>query len=167
MKTSKTILKYRRQREGITDYHKRLNLLKSGKTRLVVRRTLNHIIVQFVDFEDKGDKIILGQNSRELEKFGWKFKKNNIPSAYLTGLLAGTKAKDKVKEAVVDLGRNNSTVGSRLYAAIKGVIDAGINVNISEDVLPDEKRLKGQHIEDHKKNNMTKTFEDVKKKIQK
>lgn len=47
---------FRRRREGKTNYHKRLKLLKSKKPRLVVRKTLNHHIAQIVVYDPKETK---------------------------------------------------------------------------------------------------------------
>lgn len=150
-KNNRVILKFRRQREGITDYKKRLNLLKSDLPRLIIRKSLNHVTVQFAEFRPKGDSMIISLNSKALEKLGWKYKLNNLPAAYLTGLLAGKKAKQKIKKAVADIGRIPSTRGSRIYAAIKGVKDAGIDVSVTEEVLPQEERITGKHIEEYAK----------------
>jgi large subunit ribosomal protein L18 len=86
----------------------------------------------------------------------------------LTGLLVGKRALEKgVKEAVLDLGLNPSTKGSRIYACVKGALDAGLKVNVSEEVLPSEERIKGMHISTYiqKFKNMPEDFEKVKKKI--
>jgi large subunit ribosomal protein L18 len=146
---NRIVVKFRRYRTGHTDYHKRLSLLKSQKPRLVIRKSLNYINIQFVEYLPVGDKVITSINSKSLEKYGWKYKMNNVPASYLTGFLAGTLAKKKIKEAVVDLGRIPSTKGSKIYAAIKGVVDAGIKVNISEDILPSNERISGEHIKSY------------------
>ena len=49
---------FRRKREGRTDYKKRLAMLKSGKARLVVRKTLKNIYAQIIKYDAKGDIII-------------------------------------------------------------------------------------------------------------
>ena len=85
----------RRKRQGKTNYRKRLKLLKSGELRLVVRPSLKRISAQLIEFHPSGDKVIVAANSIELEKLGWNYGKGNIPAAYLTGLLIGTKAKNK------------------------------------------------------------------------
>lgn len=154
-------VKFKRRREEKTDYNKRLGLLKSKKTRVVVRKSLSNIIVQFVNYETSGDKTLVTASSMELKKMGYK-STGNIPAAYLTGLLAGKKAKDKkVTEAVLDLGIQIKTKGSRLYAALKGVLDAGINVPHSPEILPSDDRISGKHI----KGSDEKMFNDIKKKI--
>jgi large subunit ribosomal protein L18 len=138
---------HRRRRERKTDYKKRLALIKSGEIRVVIRRRLKNISVQFINFDQNGDKTIAFASSQELKKFGWKFNTGNIPAAYLTGLLAGKKA--KVKRAILDIGLQTSSKGSRIYAALKGVIDSGIIVNHSNEILPTDNRIKGLHISEH------------------
>lgn len=185
-KTNKRTVAFRRKREGKTNYKKRLNLLKSKTTRLVVRKSLTNVYVQFIDYNPEGDKVIVGVSSKELEKYGWKHIKNNIPTAYLTGLLAGKKSQKKnISKAILDLGFNKSIKGSKIYATVKGVIDAGIEMNVSDEMFPSEDRLQGKHIEalkdivdkdkDKFKNqlnksdvsNLSQMFEDAKNKIMK
>jgi large subunit ribosomal protein L18 len=157
----KRIVSFKRRREEKTNYKKRLALLKSEKTRLVIRKSLSNISIQFINFKPTGDEALVSAVSTELKKFGWT-RGGNIPAAYLTGLLAGKKAKEKnIKEAVLDLGLQTSTKGSRLYAALKGVVDSGVNVPHSKDILPSEERINGKHISEE----ITKQFEDVKRKI--
>ena len=143
-----TKVDYRRKRTHYTDYKKRLALLKSGKHRLVIRRSANYITAQLVDYSPAGDKILLTVSSKELVAHGWKYSCKNIPAAYLTGLLFAKKAKDNklADTAIVDIGSFVSKKGSRLYSLVKGVIDGGINVPVSEEVLPSEERVKGSHI---------------------
>jgi len=144
-----------------TDYRSRLALIKSGKTRLVIRKSLSNISVQFVNFKSSGDETIASAVSAELKKFGWT-RGGNTPAAYLTGLLAGKKAKEKnIKEAVLDIGLQTSTKGSRLYAALKGVVDSGISVQHSKDILPSDDRIRGKHISEE----IERQFDEVKKKI--
>ncbi|MCD6496277.1 MAG: 50S ribosomal protein L18 [Candidatus Aenigmarchaeota archaeon] len=142
----KLIVPHRRRRDLKTDYHNRLRLLKSGKPRIVIRKSVRNIICQIVEYEATGDKTLFTADSKELAKFGWKAGTGNIPAAYLTGLLCGSRAGKKVKEAVLDMGLYRSTKGNRLYAALKGVLDAGISVPHSEEILPDAERIKGQHV---------------------
>jgi large subunit ribosomal protein L18 len=157
----KRILSFRRRREQKTNYRRRLGLLKSGKTRLVIRKSLSNISVQFINFKGNSDETVISAISTELKKLGWT-RGGNVPAAYLTGFLAGKKAKEKnLKDAVLDMGLQTSTKGSRIYAALKGVVDAGISVAHSEEILPSEDRIKGKHISEE----ISKQFEEVKKKI--
>ena len=96
------VVALRRQREGKTNYKKRLRLLVAEKPRLVIRPTLKNIIIQLVQFEPKGDKILVGFHSSKLEKYGWKAGKGNLPAAYLSGHLIGLRAlKAGIKEAIL------------------------------------------------------------------
>ena len=62
----------RRRREGKTNYRKRLKLLLSGRPRLVVRVTNNRVIAQIVEYDPKGDKVVVGVDSSMLREYGWK-----------------------------------------------------------------------------------------------
>lgn len=153
---------HRRRREKKTNYKRRLELLKSGEYRLVIRKSNNSTLGQIIKYQPNGDKIIVSSSSLNLKEFGWKNHPGNIPAAYLAGLLLGKRAKEnKIEKAVLDLGLQESTKGNRIYAFLKGVIDSGINVPHSEEVLPSQERIQGKHI--GKK--ITKNFEKVKKKI--
>ncbi|MFA6035714.1 MAG: 50S ribosomal protein L18 [Candidatus Micrarchaeia archaeon] len=143
-------LKFKRRRENLTNYAKRLALLKSGKTRLVVRSTNRQMIVHFVNTGPKGDVTVCGVTSAHLDKYGWK-PKRNLPTAYLTGLLAGKLALKKgVKEAVLDAGLRTASKNSVLFGALKGAADSGVKVPHGEDLV-DESRLKGSHIDAYAK----------------
>jgi hypothetical protein len=83
----------------------------------------------------------------ELSEYGWKANTGNLPAAYLTGLLAGLRAKSRgIKDVILDVGLNPPIKGSRIYAALKGVLDAGIDVPHDPEVLPDDSRIAGEHI---------------------
>ena len=159
-------LKFKRRREGKTNYKKRLNMLKSGKLRLVVRKSLTNTYIQLIQFDPIGDKIVASGSGFDLKKIGWKYGTGNTPAAYLIGLLTGKKMIGKgLKEAVLDIGMQKSVNGCRLFAALKGVVDAGVDVPHSEEVLPKPDRISGKHIDSHLKNNITKSFEEIKSKI--
>jgi large subunit ribosomal protein L18 len=142
-------IKQRRRREGITDYRKRLKLLKSRKIRIVVRNSLKNTRVQFIKYETTGDKIISSAISNELvKKYNWKYSTAATPAAYLTGLLAAKRAIDNgIKEGILDIGRLKPVKGSKIFASLKGVLDAGIKCPHNEDKLPDETRILGHHID--------------------
>ena len=140
-------VRFRRRRLGSTDYRARIRMMKSGNPRLVIRKTLNSITAQIIIYSKNGDNVMVSASSGELRKFGWKASTGNIPSAYLVGLLIGKKAlKMSIKEAIVDIGLGTSTKGSRIYSTLKGAIDAGLNIPHNKDVLPNEKRICGNHI---------------------
>ena len=138
---------FRRRREQKTDYAQRFALLKSGMPRMVIRRGLESVRVQFTVSEENGDKTIVETTSKTLGKYGWKGHGGNISSAYLTGYLAGLRAmKDGVKEAVVDIGLQKSVKFSSLYAAALGARDAGVHVNVGKSVAPPVDRIHGKHV---------------------
>ncbi|MBI4145710.1 50S ribosomal protein L18 [Candidatus Woesearchaeota archaeon] len=138
-------VQYRRKREGKTDYRKRLKFLSGGLPRLVVRKSLRHVLVQLIEFSPKGDKVIASAQSGELSKFGWKGDASNTSAAYLTGLLLARKAK-KGLACIVDLGQNTSVKGSVLYGAVKGCIDGGLKASCAAEVLPSADRVRGEHV---------------------
>ena len=140
-------VKLRRRREGKTDYQARKALVISGKPRLVTRFSLKNVTVQIVVAKLHGDEVLAAANSRELVKtYGWKAPTGNVPAAYLTGLLCGLKAKAKdVEEAILDIGLISPTKGSKIFAALSGVLDAGVDVPHSEEKIVKE-RMKGEHI---------------------
>jgi large subunit ribosomal protein L18 len=137
----------RRRREGKTDYQARKALVTSRKPRLVTRASNKNVEVQIIIAKPHGDEVLVSANSRELIKsYGWRAPTGNIPAAYLTGLLTGVKAKAAgIKEAVLDLGLVSPTKGSRSFAVLSGLVDAGVAVPHSEEKIVKE-RLKGDHI---------------------
>jgi large subunit ribosomal protein L18 len=109
------------------------------------------VIVQLIKAKAAGDEVIVSAFSRELIKtYGWQGACGNVSAAYLTGLLCGFRAKAKgIKKAVLDIGLQIPSKGARIFAALKGFIDAGITVPHNDDVLPNETRISGQHIIDY------------------
>jgi len=148
MRGSRYNLPFRRRREKKTDYKSRRALISSGLPRLVVRGTNKHMIVQLVEANPTGDRVLASANSAELAKnYGWKIHCGNVPSAYLTGLLVGMKAKGEgLSEAVLDIGLRKASKGGRTFAALKGAVDSGIEIPHDEKVFPDRSRLSGEHI---------------------
>ncbi len=154
---------FRRRREGKTDYRYRLRLLKSGLPRAIFRKSNRYITVQIAEFSEKGDIIVASTNSKELSKYGWKRSFDSTPATYLTAYLTGKKALKKgIKEAVFDMGLYVPTKGSRAFAALKGLVDAGLEIPHGENELPDESRIKGEHLGE----DVQKMFEDVKARLE-
>lgn len=151
--TSKNFtVKYRRKREKKTDYKLRRKLLKSELPRLVVRKSLRKFTVQVIDYVQDGDKILASANGKDFINISWKYSEANFPSAYLIGLVCGMKAKSKsVKKVVVDFGLNRVISGSKLYAAVKGFIDGGVEVLCAEKVLPKDDVCAGKRIGEYAK----------------
>ncbi len=154
----------KRRKNQKTDYKQRIALIKSGKTRLVVRKSLNSFTIQFINYDLKGDKTVAEVNSRSLRALGWKGHTGNTSSAYLAGLMAGKKAKEKnIKSAVLDMGLQLSTKGNSIYAVVKGVNDAGVKVSVDKDVIPSDERISGAHAQNKES---VSNFSEIKKKIE-
>jgi len=62
----------------------------------------------------------------------------------------------------LDSGLAANSPGSRVYAALKGMCDAGLDIPHSEEVFPDEDRLNGAHIDEK----IAKDIESTKSKIE-
>lgn len=160
------IVQFRRRRESKTDYHARKKMLENGKLRIIIRKTNRYIIAEMIESRAAQDFVLASANSKELIKYSWpeNFSIKNLPASYLTGFLLGTKIKKKNHEnAILDTGLIRSTKGSKIYAALKGLIDAGIKIPCSEGILPKEERIKGKHINE----NIQKAFEKTKSEIEK
>jgi len=87
-------VKYRRRREGKTDYYARKRLVvqdknkyNSPKYRLVVRFTNTQVICQIVYSKIQGDVVLAAAYSSELPRYGVKVGLTNWSAAYCTGLL--------------------------------------------------------------------------------
>ncbi|MBN2229560.1 MAG: 50S ribosomal protein L18 [Candidatus Thorarchaeota archaeon] len=140
-------VKFRRRREGKTNYYRRRRLLMSRRPRLVVRKTNTNVIVQIINANVVGDMTVASAMATELPAHGWSAGTGNLPAAYLTGLLAGLRAKSRgINEAVLDIGLIPPIKGSRIYAALRGAIDAGLEIPHNSDILPDDSRISGEHI---------------------
>jgi large subunit ribosomal protein L18 len=147
-KTSTYNPPFKRRAEGKTNYSKRMAFLKSGMPRAVIRKSTNNLRVQFIQTENGKDTIITSSHTKELGEYHYAGHLGNVPAAYLTGLLGGMRlARQKTKEVIVDLGVQPSILGTRLFAAVKGIQDAGIVVHADALAFPKEDRLMGKHIE--------------------
>ena len=137
---------YKRKINKKTDYQNRLAVIKSKKTRIIAKRMLNSITIQFIDYSPQGDKTIVSANTSELRKdFGWGGHGGNLSTAYLVGYLSGLKAKKiKISDAIFNLGLNRNIKKSSYYSSLKGILDAGITVPHSEEVLPSQDKIEGK-----------------------
>jgi len=192
--------KYRRRREGKTDYQARRNLIvqdknkyNTPKRRLVVRFTNKDIICQIISAEVDGDKVLCAAYSHELQKYGMPLTGlKNYAAAYATGLLLARRVLTKYNladkylgnttisgedynvdanidgprpfRAFVDVGLVRTTTGNKVFAALKGACDGGIDVPHSErrfvgyddegkklDTEALKKHLLGGHVGDYMK----------------
>jgi large subunit ribosomal protein L18 len=143
---------YRRRREAKTDYKARRILATSDRPRFVVRSSNKNVSIQLVKSKIVGDVILTQVSSSELEKYGWLGGKKNIPTAYLLGMLAGRKALNVgIEQANLDIGLARPTQGSRVFAAVKGAIDVGLEVPCDSDILPEVGRIEGNSISEYAK----------------
>jgi large subunit ribosomal protein L18 len=160
-------VKFRRVRSGKTDYRARKQLLISRKPRLVVRKSLKNTLLQIVIPQAAGDVTLVSANTSDLKKYGYTGGTGNITSAYLTGLLLGYRAKKSgQKEAILDAGLYHTTKGGRMFAALKGAVDAGMEIPYDPEIFPSEDRIMGKHIDQYRKSNIKEQFEAAKQKIQ-
>ena len=145
-------LRPKRRRQGKTDYHRRLRLLRSGAPRAVVRVSNTQVICQLVSYNPSGDVILQSVNGKSLtDSYSWPedASKKSIPACYVAGYALGKKAISAGNhEAVLDIGLAASSPGSRVFSALKGMIDAGLDIPHGTSVLPNEERLSGKHIDD-------------------
>jgi len=159
-------VKYRRRREGKTDYQARRNMViqdknkyNTPKYRLVVRFTNKDIITQVVYSKIQGDFILAAAYAHELKNFGMPVSHTSYAAAYATGLLVARRLLQKLKldkyvgvtdvkgedfnvepiadgpnpfHAYLDVGLRRTTTGSKVFGAMKGATDGGIDVPHSE-----------------------------------
>ncbi|MAE49863.1 50S ribosomal protein L18 [Candidatus Pacearchaeota archaeon] len=124
----------RRRAEGKTDYKARLGLLKSGKPRLVIRKTNRYIIAQIVTSEQAQDKTLVRVSSKDISGFKPGQGKSR-KAAYETGKALAGKAGD-VKEVIVDFGLHRVPAGGRLMSVVQGAVEAGLNIPHNPGALP-------------------------------
>lgn len=164
-------VKFRRRREGKTDYFARKRLVvqdknkyNSPKYRMIVRITNKDICCQVAYARIEGDKIIESAYSHELPQFGVKVGLTNYAAAYCTGLLLARRVLKKfnldktyvgqtkvdgelfevedVEEgpgafrACLDVGLARTSTGARVFGAMKGAVDGGMDIPHSEKRFP-------------------------------
>ncbi len=124
-------------------------MITSKNSRFTIRGSLKNMTAQVIDAFFIGDQTLTTAHSRELAAYGWKAPCGNIPAAYLTGLLLGFKAQTlNIHKAIPDIGLRRPSRGSRVFAVIKGARDSGLAIPCG-DVMPDESRIRGEHISSH------------------
>jgi len=112
---------------------------------ITVQISNENTLVQIHKPQFTGDQIVASAHSRFLISKGWKGSRKNVPAAYLTGYLAGKKAlASGTSKAILYSGTRKYT--QRMAAALKGVIDAGLEIPASEETLPSEDRINGDHL---------------------
>lgn len=173
-------VKFRRRREGKTDYRQRKRLCtqdknkyQSPKYRLVVRFTNKQVICQIAYAQIDGDRILCAASSSELPRYGLSVGLKNYAAAYCTGLLVARRLLEKVGlgdtyegntevdgevvkteydgktyfvddvdedkkpfRALLDVGCKATTTGCRIFGALKGAADGGLDIPHSEKRFP-------------------------------
>eukprot|EP00745_Piridium_sociabile_P045454 TRINITY_DN98297_c0_g1_i1.p1 TRINITY_DN98297_c0_g1~~TRINITY_DN98297_c0_g1_i1.p1 ORF type:complete len:298 (+),score=89.75 TRINITY_DN98297_c0_g1_i1:100-993(+) len=164
-------VKFRRRREGRTDYfaRKRLtyqdkNKYNTPKYRLIVRFTNKDVICQIAYARIEGDVIVCAAYSHELPRYGVKVGLSNYAAAYCTGLLLARRllkkfgldsvypgkvvadgeeygVEDEEGEpgafrCYLDIGLYRTTTGARIFGAMKGAVDGGLDVPHSNKRFP-------------------------------
>ena len=141
---------FRRIRERKTNYRKREKLLIGKKDFVTVNVSDQNISAQLIRPELLGDKVLASVHSNELLSYGWKGSRKNIPSCYLVGLLLGKKCiQKKITSAILYIGKRHFT--TKIAACLKGMSEAGLEMPISEEVLPSDERIQGTHIAEYAK----------------
>ena len=149
--------KFRRRREGKTEYVQRTQLIQQDKTkygaakyRLVARITNTRVIAQIVVAHLDHDETLCQANSIELKRYGVQCGLANYAAAYATGLLCARrfltklnlaetydaiKAKEEEDEddrrpfkVLLDVGLARTTTGARVFAVMKGAADGGLHI---------------------------------------
>ncbi len=157
---------FRRRQSGQTDYHRRLKLLRGKKARAVVRVSNTRVTCQMVNWSAGGDIVLASVTGTDLtKKYDWpaEFSQKSVPACYLVGFALGKEAISKgCTDAVLDIGLAGSAPGGRVFSALKGMIDAGMDIPHSDEILPEDDRLNGAHISD----NVSAAVESTKTKIE-
>lgn len=190
---------YARQRLIIQDKNK----YAAPKYRFVVRFTNTDVITQIVYSKIVGDVVMCAAYSHELPRYGVNFGLTNYAAAYCTGLLCARRLLTKLNlaetfkgqteikgedfdfdaiegarsfKAYLDVGLRRTTTGSRIFAAVKGACDGGVNVPHSNtrfvgfnkekgelDMEVFKNHLLGKHVSDYMKTLKTEDEEKYKK----
>ena len=112
---------------------------------ITVNITNENTLVQVLKPGMTGDKVIASAHSRYLLEKGWKGSRKSIPAAYLTGYLAGKKALSQgAKDAILYTGTRRYT--QRVAAALKGLVDSGLQVPADSETFPPNERINGEHL---------------------
>jgi large subunit ribosomal protein L18 len=128
-------------------------MLMSRRDFVTVQISNENTLVQIHKPQMTGDKVVASAHSRFLISKGWKGSRKNVPAAYLTGYYAGKKALSHgTKEVILYSGTRKYT--QRMAAALKGAIDAGLQIPADVETLPSQERITGEHLK--VKNDVTK-----------
>ena len=141
---------FRRRREGKTDYGARIKLVDYEKSRLVVRVSNAHATVQVIDYAPEGDITVASAVSKQLTNYGYLGNTGNLSAFYLTAYLCAKRALAAgVENAILDIGLKSPIKGSKIFAALKGAVDAGLEIPHGDFIFPEDERIRGQHVADY------------------
>ncbi|KAM4105771.1 hypothetical protein ACB094_04G017800 [Castanea mollissima] len=174
-------VKFKRRREGKTDYRARVRLINQDKNkyntpkyRFVVRFTNKDITAQIISASIAGDLVLAAAYSHELPRYGLEVGLTNYAAAYCTGLLLArrvlkTLEMDKEYEgnveatgedysvepadtrrpfrALLDVGLIKTTTGNRVFGALKGALDGGLDIPHSEKRFAGFGKGDGKHLD--------------------
>lgn len=139
---------FRRIREGKTNYRKREKLLIGKQDFVTVNVSDENVSAQLIRPDLLGDKVMASVHSNELLSYGWKGSRKNVPSCYLVGLLLGKKClQKKITRAILYIGKRHFT--TKIAACLKGLSEAGLEMPFSENIIPSEQRIQGNHIAEY------------------
>jgi len=159
---------YARKRLIIQDKNK----YKTPKYRLVVRVTNKDIICQIFAADLDHDVCLASAYSHELKRYGVKLGLTNYAAAYCTGLLLARRVNAKFGleyegqveidgedynveheerkapfKALLDVGLRRTTTGARIFGAMKGACDGGLNIPHGDKRFPGSKSTGGKGYE--------------------
>lgn len=127
------------------------NKYNTPKYRFVVRVTNADVICQIIYAKIQGDIVLAAAYAHELPQFGVKVGLTNYAAVYCTGLLCARRALVKLGldntqfddeegprafKAFLDVGLARTTTGAKIFAALKGAVDGGLNIPHSEKRFP-------------------------------
>ncbi|CDJ35664.1 LOW QUALITY PROTEIN: ribosomal protein L5, putative [Eimeria mitis] len=141
-------VKYRRRREGKTDYAARRRLTLQDKNkynapkyRFVVRVTNTRVLCQVMYATMQGDRLVCSADSKELTRYGIK---KGLADEFV-GVEKPTGEEYHIEEVsedrrpfkcVLDVGIVSTTVGNRVFGAMKGACDGGLHIPHSNKRFP-------------------------------
>ena len=141
---------FRRRRQGKTDYKARMKLVDYDKSRLVVRVTNSHATVQVIDYAPEGDITVASAVSKQLAQYGYLGHTGNLSAFYLTAYLCAKRALAKdIDYAILDIGLKSPIKGSKVFAALKGALDAGLEIPHGDFIFPEDERIRGEHVAEY------------------
>lgn len=183
-------VKYRRRRQGKTDYYARKRLVAQAKNkyqtpkyRFVVRISNKYVTCQLISAKIDHDEVLCAAHSSELARYGMPVGLKSYPAAYATGLLLARRLLTKLSEGkeqklsemyegetevsgevteqeametpgkkfyiagdideelcpfrcILDVGLAPTTLGARVFGALKGAVDGGLDIPHNHKKFP-------------------------------